>query len=146
MKRILVVHGPNLNLLGTREPETYGRVTLEEIDTRLRRTASEGGVYLETFQSNSEGDLVTKIQGAGGVFDWVILNLGALSHTSIAIRDALAGSRVRGIEVHLTNPHRREAFRHNSTIADLVVGRIMGFGDHSYDLALRVALEDWAAP
>jgi 3-dehydroquinate dehydratase-2 len=141
--RILVLHGPNLNLLGTREPHVYGKVTLSEIDNRMREQASERGVYLEAFQSNHEGELVTKIQEARGVFDWILVNPGGLTHTSVVLRDALLAAEVPSIEVHLSNPYAREAFRHKSMIADVVVGRIMGFGDRSYDLALRAVLEGW---
>jgi 3-dehydroquinate dehydratase-2 len=141
--RILVLHGPNLNLLGTREPHVYGKVTLSEIDNRMREQASERGVYLEAFQSNHEGELVTKIQEARGVFDWILVNPGGLTHTSVVLRDALLAAEVPSIEVHLSNPYAREPFRHKSMIADVVVGRIMGFGDRSYDLALRAVLEGW---
>jgi 3-dehydroquinate dehydratase-2 len=146
LKRILVIHGPNLNMLGSREPEVYGRTTLAEIDARLAATARARGATLESYQSNSEGDLVTRIQQARGAYDWILLNPAGFTHTSVAIRDAVVAAGVRAIEVHLTNVHKREAFRHDSRVADVVVGRVMGFGDHSYDLALAAALEDWAAP
>jgi 3-dehydroquinate dehydratase-2 len=146
VKRVLVVHGPNLNMLGQREPKVYGTTTLSDIDARLRATASEHGVYLESFQSNSEGEIITKIQEARGLFDWLLINPAGLTHSSICLRDAIVASEIRGIEVHITNVYRRESFRHHSTIADVVVARVMGFGDRSYDLALRAALEGWAAP
>jgi len=139
--RILVVHGPNLNMLGQREPEIYGKETLAEIDARLGATATSRGAALETFQSNSEGELVTRIQGARGCYDWLILNPAAYTHTSVAIRDAVVFSEVPAIEVHLSNVHKREPFRHGSHLADVVVGRIMGFGPKSYDLALAFALD-----
>lgn len=144
MKRVLVIHGPNLNMLGLREPGIYGTVKLADIDNRLKATASEAGVYLETFQSNSEGEIITRIQEARGIYDCLIVNPGALTHTSIGIRDALLAAEVPSIEVHITNVYRREPFRHASMIADVVLGRILGFGDRSYDLALRAALEGWA--
>ncbi len=141
MGRILVVHGPNLNLLGQREPEVYGRETLAEIDARLTATARARGAMLDTFQSNGEGELVSRIQAARGHYDWLILNPAAYTHTSIAIRDAVVFSEVPAIEVHLSNVHKREPFRHGSLLADVVVGRIMGFGASSYDLALQFALD-----
>lgn len=138
--RILVVHGPNLNLLGVREPALYGRESLSEIDARLRASALNAGATLDTFQSNHEGELVTRIQQARGAYDFILLNPAAYTHTSVALRDALVLAEVPAIEVHLTNVYRREAFRHHSYIADVVVGRVMGFGARSYDLALAAAL------
>ena len=141
LSRILVVHGPNLNMLGRREPEIYGRETLAEIDARLVATALARGVALDTFQSNGEGELVTRIQEARGVYDWLIINPAAYTHTSVALRDAVTFAEVPCIEVHLSNVHKREPFRHASYLADVVVGRIMGFGASSYDLALQFVLD-----
>jgi 3-dehydroquinate dehydratase-2 len=137
--RVLVVHGPNLNLLGTREPDIYGGATLEDIDRRLRRLAGELGVEVETFQSNGEGALVDRVQGARGAADAIIINAGAYTHTSVAIRDALLATALPVIEVHLSNPYKREAFRHRSLIADIAVGQVVGFGADSYLLGLRAA-------
>ncbi len=141
MPRILVVPGPNLNLLGQREPDLYGRETLAQIDARLVTTAKARGSTLDTFQSNGEGEIVTRIQEARGKYDYLILNPAAYTHTSIAIRDAVVFAEVPCIEVHLSNVHKREPFRHTSLLADVVVGRIMGFGPRSYDLALAIALD-----
>jgi len=137
--RVLVIHGPNLNLLGEREPEVYGRIKLRDIDRELKRLGRELGLAVDTFQSNSEGAIVDRIQKARNRADLVLVNPGAYTHTSIAIRDALAATGLPVIEVHLSNVYQREAFRHHSTIADLAVGRIMGFGAEGYYLALRAA-------
>ncbi len=137
---MLVVHGPNLNLLGTREPEVYGRTTLAEIDRQIVELGRELGIDVETFQSNDEGALVGKIQKAQGRIDVLIINPAAYTHTSVAIRDAIGAVAVPAIEVHLSNVYKRESFRHHSTIADIVEGRIMGFGADGYLLALRAAL------
>ncbi len=139
--RVLVVHGPNLNLLGEREPEIYGRTTLAEIDRRLRELGREFGATVETFQSNSEGAIVDRIQQARGRADVLVINPAAYTHTSVAIRDAVGALGVPVIEVHLSNVYRREPFRHHSTIADVAHGRIMGFGPESYMLALRAAVD-----
>jgi 3-dehydroquinate dehydratase-2 len=138
--RILVLHGPNLNLLGEREPEIYGRVTLAQIDAELRRLGGELGAAVQTFQSNSEGALVDRIQAARGQYDALVINPAAYTHTSVAIRDAIAMLGIAVVEVHLSNVYRREPFRHHSTVADMVDGRIMGFGPDSYYLALRAAV------
>ena len=137
--RVLVVHGPNLNMLGEREPEIYGRVTLREIDAELRRLGEELGLAVDSFQSNSEGALVDRLQAARGNYQALVINPAAYTHTSVAIRDALAPLGIPVVEVHLSNVYRREPFRHHSTIADVVDGRIMGFGPASYYLALRAA-------
>ncbi|MEE2749981.1 MAG: type II 3-dehydroquinate dehydratase [Myxococcota bacterium] len=134
--RILVLHGPNLNLLGTREPETYGTETLEDITAELDGLAGELGVVLEHYQSNSEGALVDRVQAAAGL-DGALLNPGAYTHTSVALRDAVAGVNLPFVEVHLSNIHGREEFRRTSLLSDLAVGVVMGFGAASYTLGLR---------
>jgi 3-dehydroquinate dehydratase II len=136
---VLVVHGPNLNLLGEREPEVYGRTRLANIDRKLKELGREIGLKVETFQSNTEGAIVDRIQAARGKADFLLINPGAYTHTSIAIRDAIVGVAIPAIEVHLSNVYKREVFRRRSTIADIVVGRIMGFGAEGYYLALRAA-------
>jgi len=135
--RILVIHGPNLNLLGRREPEIYGRTTLADINNRLTTLGAQLGLALDTFQSNHEGAIVDRIQQAAGVYDGLIINAAAFTHTSIAIRDALAMLKVPVIEVHLSNIHRREPFRHTSMTAGVVTGQILGLGAAGYALALR---------
>lgn len=139
MPTILVLHGPNLNLLGTREPDLYGSDTLEEINGRLERLAAELGVGLMVRQSNHEGELVEAIQQARGVAEAIVINPAAYTHTSVAVRDALLAVGLPSVEVHLSNPHQREEFRHESLIADVVVGTVSGFGPLSYELALRAA-------
>jgi 3-dehydroquinate dehydratase-2 len=138
--RILVIHGPNLNLLGTREPHIYGTTTLAEIDDGLRAQATAAGVELEAAQSNSEGDIVGRIQEARGGFDGILINPGAYSHTSYAIRDALDAVNVPAVEVHLSNVHRREEFRHKLVTAGACVGAVLGFGARSYTVALDALL------
>lgn len=135
------MHGPNLNLLGSREPEIYGRASLEDINRRLIDEAKAAGVALQCFQSNHEGALVDRIQEAGrqGI-DFIILNPAAYTHTSVAIRDALTGVGIPFIEVHLSNVHAREAFRHRSYISDIAIGTICGLGSRGYALALAYAL------
>ncbi|HET7924915.1 MAG TPA: type II 3-dehydroquinate dehydratase [Rhodanobacteraceae bacterium] len=141
MARLLVLHGPNLNLLGRREPAVYGRTTLAEIDADLAAIARESGHDLSSFQSNAEGALIDRIHAAAkeGIA-FIVINPGALTHTSVALRDALAAVAIPFIEVHLSNVHAREAFRHHSYIADLAVGVITGFGADSYRLGLTAAL------
>ncbi|MBV8034627.1 type II 3-dehydroquinate dehydratase [Roseateles sp.] len=142
MMQVLVLHGPNLNLLGTREPEVYGAQTLAQIDAELGAIATDAGATLSSFQSNHEGALVDRIQAArtdGTRF--IIINPAAYTHTSVAIRDALAAVALPFIEVHLSNIHRREAFRHHSYVSELAVGVICGLGANGYRLALRHALE-----
>ena len=140
--RILYLNGPNLNLLGTREPEKYGRTTLAEIEASVRHRAGEVGASIEFRQSNVEGELVTWIQEAKGNFDWVVLNAAAYTHTSIALRDAIAAVQVPTIEIHLSNVHAREEFRHKSLIAPVCRGQITGFGANSYLLALEAIVSD----
>lgn len=142
IKNILVVHGPNLNLLGTREPELYGATTLAAINQKLAIRARSAGVKLIDCQSNVEGELVTFIQQAqaDGV-DFIIINPAAFTHTSVAMRDALAAVRIPFIEVHLSNVFAREAFRHHSYFSDLAVGIISGLGGKGYELALEYALQ-----
>lgn len=140
-KSILVLHGPNLNLLGSREPAIYGRDSLADIDRRLARTGRAKGVAVRSFQSNHEGALVDRIQSArkdGTGF--IILNPAGYTHTSVAIRDALAAVAIPFVEVHLSNVHAREAFRHRSFVSDLAAGSIAGLGSRGYDYALDFAL------
>ena len=141
VQRILVLHGPNLNLLGTREPGIYGAITLGEIERRLTDLAQAAGVELASFQSNHEGALVDRIQQAGrDGTQFIIINPAAYTHTSVAMRDALAAVKIPFVEVHLSNVHAREAFRHHSYFTDLAVGMICGLGAHGYELALQYAL------
>ena len=142
MPTIHVLNGPNLNLLGIREPAIYGSVTLAAIETVLRAKAATRGVDLAFRQSNHEGDLVKWIQDAGLAGEPVILNAGAYTHTSIAIHDAIKGSGARVIEVHLSNVHARESFRHHSHISAVAAGVIVGFGPLSYELALEAVLSE----
>ncbi len=141
MATLLVIHGPNLNLLGTREPEHYGSSTLVQIDDRLAEIASQSGHSLRSVQSNAEHDLVDAVQQAekDGV-DFVIINPAAFTHTSVALRDALAAVKIPFIEVHLSNVHAREEFRQNSYFSDLAVGVISGLGPIGYELALQAAM------
>jgi 3-dehydroquinate dehydratase-2 len=146
LARILVLHGPNLNLLGSREPEVYGHATLAEIDGALAERAGEAGHALESFQSNAEDALIDRVQGAktdGTAF--IIANPAAFTHTSIALRDALAAVAIPFIEVHLSNPHAREPFRRQSYFSDLAVGVVAGFGADSYRYALDAAIARLAA-
>jgi 3-dehydroquinate dehydratase II len=139
--RILVLHGPNLNLLGTREPELYGRETLPAINGRLAAAAAAHGAKLEAFQSNHEGALIDRVQAARteGV-DWIVINPGGFTHTSIALRDALAGVAIPFVEVHLSNVHAREPFRRHSYFSDIAAGSIVGLGSRGYDLAVEYVL------
>ena len=141
MARVLVIHGPNLNLLGTREPEIYGSSTLQDINAGLISLGAELGCAVESLQSNHEGELIDGIHAAAKSTDFVIINPGAFTHTSIALRDALAGTELPFIEVHLSNVHAREPFRHKSYFSDLAVGVICGLGVSGYDYALRSAVQ-----
>ncbi|MEY3628458.1 MAG: hypothetical protein RLY91_224 [Pseudomonadota bacterium] len=145
-KKILVLNGPNLNLLGLREPSVYGHTTLAQIDARLQALATELGVSLSTYQSNHEGALVDRIQAArADGTDFIVINAGAYTHTSVAIRDALAGVKISFVEVHLSNVYKREDFRHHSYLSDLAVGVIAGLGPAGYEAALRFAVPYEAA-
>ncbi len=139
--KVLVLHGPNLNLLGTREPQTYGHTTLADIDEALAKRAALAGIGLDTFQSNHEGALVDRIHAARteGV-DFIVINPAAYTHTSVALRDALAGVAIPFVEVHLSNVHRREPFRHHSYFSDQAIGVICGLGWQGYLLALEYVL------
>lgn len=140
-RKILVLHGPNLNMLGTREPEVYGRVTLDEINRSLTKMAEDAGIILENFQSNSEADLISRIQQTiGDETDFIIINPAAYTHTSVALRDALAAVKLPFIEVHLSNIFARETFRRESYFSDLALGVISGLGPKGYELALEYAL------
>ena len=142
MAKLLVLHGPNLNLLGTREPEVYGRTTLAQINASLAEQASAAGHALESLQSNAEHDLVNRVQAArSDGTDFILINPAAFTHTSVALRDALAAVAIPFIEIHLSNPHTREAFRHHSYFSDLAVGVVCGFGADSYRYALEAALK-----
>jgi 3-dehydroquinate dehydratase-2 len=135
--KILVINGPNLNLLGRREPEIYGAETLDGINFSLQAAAGKMAVSVEFFQSNSEGKLVDAIQGAAGIFDGIIINPAAYTHTSVAIRDAISAVAIPTVEVHLSNVYSREEFRHKSYIAPVAIGQIAGFGSAGYSLALE---------
>ena len=140
-KNILILHGPNLNLLGTREPEVYGRVSLDEINQNLSKIAENAGIRLENFQSNAEADLIGRIQQTmSDDTDFIIINPAAYTHTSVALRDALAAVELPFIEVHLSNIFARETFRRESYFSDLAVGVISGLGSKGYELALEYAL------
>ena len=140
MKKILVIHGPNLNLLGKRETDVYGHITLEEVNKQIGKLADELGVSVDYFQSNSEGELVSEIQKTMGNYEALVINPGAYTHTSIALRDAVAGVGIPTVEVHLSNIYQREDFRKKSMLADVAVGQITGFRVDSYLLGLRAAV------
>lgn len=139
---IWVIHGPNLNMLGTREPEVYGRTTLPELDAALLAHAKGRGALLECFQSNHEGAIVDRIQAARGAgVGFIVINPAAFTHTSVAIRDALSAVAIPFIEVHVSNVHRREAFRHHSYVSDIATGSVVGLGLAGYRLALDYAID-----
>jgi 3-dehydroquinate dehydratase II len=137
MVKVTVIHGPNLNLLGLREPEVYGALNLDQINTRIQDLAKREGLEVRVTQSNSEGSIIDTIHEALDWADAIVINPGAYTHTSVAIRDAIAAVRLPTVEVHLTNVHRREDFRHHSYISAVVMGQIVGFGVDSYLLALQ---------
>lgn len=140
-KSVLVLNGPNLNLLGMREPEHYGKLTLDAINAQLKEFAQKNGLSLETFQSNSEAEIVAKIQShAVNIVDFIIINPAAFTHTSVAIRDALSAIKTPFIEVHLSNVFARESFRHHSYFSDIAVGVISGLGADGYNAALQYAI------
>jgi 3-dehydroquinate dehydratase II len=138
--KILVMHGPNLNLLGKREPDIYGSFTLDDINARLAALAGELGVGVSFYQSNHEGELVQKIQDAMGVYQAIVINPGAYTHTSVALRDAIASTGIPTVEAHISNIYKREEFRKHSYISGVAIGQITGFGADSYLLALRAAV------
>ena len=139
--RVLILHGPNLNLLGMREPQIYGSTSLDEINKMVHQWAKREGIAVEVRQSNSEGELINWIQEAIGRFQGIVINPAAFTHTSIALRDAIASTGIPTVEVHLSNIYRRESFRHESFIAPVAVGQISGFGANSYLLGLQAILE-----
>ena len=140
--KILFLNGPNLNLLGQREPEVYGSLTLAQIEAKVRKHAAKLGIEVDFRQTNLEGELVSWIQQAKGTFDTLVLNAAAYTHTSVALRDAISGVGIPTIEIHLSNVYRREEFRHTSMIAPVCKGVIAGFGANSYLLALEAAVND----
>lgn len=140
--KLLVINGPNLNMLGIREPEKYGTVSLNDIEKELYAYSFELSIDIETFQNNSEGEIIDKIQKAIGIFDGILINAGGYTHTSVAIRDAISAVGLPCVEVHMTNIHAREEFRHKSLIAPVCIGQISGFGKESYKLGLK-ALHDY---
>ncbi len=137
MSKILLIHGPNLNLLGQREPEVYGKVTIEEINKDVKKEADTEGITVEIMQSNHEGEIVDIIGKAKDRFEGIIINPAAYTHTSIAIRDAISAAGIPAIEVHLSNIYSREEFRHTSLVAPVALGQISGFGKYSYILAIK---------
>ena len=138
--KILVIHGPNLNLLVKREPKVYGKVSIKSIDETLKKMAKAHQVAMETFQSNHEGEIVTRVQEADGKFDAIVMNPAAYTHTSVAIRDAVSAVDIPVIEVHLSNIYAREVFRHQSLIAPVAAGQVSGFGAKSYELGFLAAI------
>ncbi|TMA57861.1 MAG: type II 3-dehydroquinate dehydratase [Deltaproteobacteria bacterium] len=140
-KKVLILNGPNLNLLGKRQPEIYGKLTLAQIEQKVRMLARELGIEIEFRQSNSEGELVTWIQEAANKFGAIVINPAAYTHTSLAMRDAVSALGIPTVEIHISNIHQREPFRHHSFIAEVAVGQIAGFGVDSYLLGLRAAAE-----
>lgn len=139
--KILVINGVNMNMLGLREPEKYGTMTLKDLEKELYAFSFELGIDIETFQSNFEGEIVEKIHSAKDNFDGIIINAGAYTHTSIAIRDAIASINIPTAEIHMTNIYKREEFRHHSYIAPVCIGQISGFGVNSYKLGLKAIVD-----
>lgn len=135
--KILIINGVNMNMLGLREPEKYGSMTLQDLEKELYAYSFELGIDIETYQSNFEGGIVEKIHSAKDIFDGIVINAGAYTHTSIAIRDAISAVNIPSVEVHMTNIYRREEFRHHSYLADICIGQISGFGYNSYKLGLK---------
>ncbi len=146
MIRILLLNGPNLNLLGTREPQVYGHETLADVEAMAQKIAAARGAAIECFQSNHEGALIDRIQAArlDGT-GWIVINPGGLTHTSVVLRDALAGVAIPFIEVHVSNVHKREAFRHHSYLSEIAAGVIVGFGVAGYTMALNAAIDRLSA-
>ncbi len=140
-KKVLILNGPNLNLLGKRQPEIYGKLTLAQIEQKVRMLARELGIEIEFRQSNNEGELVTWIQEAANKFGAIVINPAAYTHTSLAMRDAVSALGIPTVEIHISNIHQREPFRHHSFIAEVAVGQIAGFGVDSYLLGLRAAAD-----
>jgi 3-dehydroquinate dehydratase-2 len=140
-KRVLVLNGPNLNLLGTREPDVYGATTLDDIEQGLADLAKDLGVAIECRQSNQEGQLIDWLHEARGSFDGVVINPGGLTHTSVSLRDGIAATGLPTVEVHISNTQARESFRHQSLTAAVCIGSVIGFGKHSYALGLRALIE-----
>lgn len=134
--KILLINGPNLNLLGTREPDKYGSTTLADIETRLFEQAQKSGFEFESFQSNHEGEIIDKIHSAKGEYSGIIINAGGLTHTSVSLRDAISSVNIPTVEVHMTNIHAREDFRHTSFISGVAIAQVVGFGADSYKYAL----------
>ena len=141
MSKILVIHGPNLNLLGTREPEVYGTDTLDDINGRLKLQVEQKGLEFEAFQSNAEHEIIDKVHSARGAVSFIVINPGAYTHTSIALRDAFLGVSIPFIEIHLSNVHSREEFRQFSYLSDIAVGVITGLGASGYEMAVQSAVE-----
>lgn len=135
--KILLINGPNLNMLGTREPEKYGSFTLQDIETELKTIAQNNGAELDCFQSNHEGEIIDKIQNAWEKYNGIIINAGGLTHTSVSLRDAIASVDIPTVEVHMTNIHSREEFRHTSLISGVSIAQVVGFGKNSYKFALE---------
>lgn len=140
--KILVINGPNINMLGVREPEKYGETTFDQLEKELYAVSFELGIDIETFQSNIEGEIIDRIQMAFNKFDGILVNLGGYTHTSVAIRDAISAVNIPCVEVHMTNIYAREEFRHESLVAPVCIGQISGFGVNSYKLGLK-ALNDY---
>jgi 3-dehydroquinate dehydratase II len=145
-KRILLINGPNLNLLGLREPSIYGSTTLAEVEQQAQTLAQEHSAALETFQSNTEGSIIDRIHDARGKIDAIVINPAGLTHTSVALRDALLGVDIPFVEIHISNTHARESFRHHSYLSDKAKAVIMGLGVWGYQVAIQYAINDFGAP